>query len=113
VKPVILRVVAERFLESELDNLVDRGEIKTAAGMVAALSKLKTAISAYPDIGSPRYADLLNLPGLRHRQLGRYAYQVFYMERGAYIDIWQILHDRMDILNRLHDPDAPEGADGD
>jgi toxin ParE1/3/4 len=113
LKPVVLRVVAERFLEGELDSLVDRGEIKTAAGMVAALGKLRNAISAHPDIGSPRYANLLDLPGLRHRKLGPYAYLVFYIERDTYIDVWQILHTRMDILNRLRDPDPPSGNDGD
>ena len=111
MKPVFLRVVAERFFEAELDSLVDKGEERTAAGMATALGKLKNAISAHPDSGSPRYANLLDLPGLRHRKLGRYAYLVFYVERDTYIDVWQILHARMDILHRLRDPDAPGEVD--
>ena len=106
MKPVFLRIVAERFFNDALDRLVDKGEEKTAAGMAAALGKLINAISVHPDSGSPRYANLLDLPGLRHRKLGRYAYLVFYMERDAYIDVWQILHARMDILNRLRDAGA-------
>lgn len=106
MKPVFLRIAAERFFNDALDRLVDKGEEKTAAGMAAALGKLRNAISAHPDSGSPRYANLLDLPGLRHRKLGRYAYLVFYMERPTYIDVWQILHARMDILARLREPDA-------
>lgn len=111
MKPVFLRVVAERFFEAELDSLVDKGEERTAAGMATALGKLKNAISAHPGSGSPRYANLLDLPGLRHRKLGRYAYLVFYVERETTIDVWQILHARMDILHRLRDPDAPAEID--
>ena len=111
MKPVFLRVVAERFFEAELDSLVDKGEEKAATGMVTALGKLKNAISAHPGSGSPRYANLLDLPGLRHRKLGRYAYLVFYVERDTYIDVWQILHAKMDILHRLRDPDTPAEVD--
>ena len=111
MKPVFLRVVAQRFFEAELDSLVDKGEERTAAGMASALGKLKNAISAHAASGSPRYANLLDLPGLRHRKLGRYAYLVFYVERDTYIDVWQILHARMDILHRLRDPDAPGEVD--
>lgn len=110
--PVILRVVAERFFEAELDSLVDKGEEKTAAGMVTALGKLKYAIGAHLGSGSTRYANLLDLPGLRHRKLGRYAYLVFYVERDMTIDVWQILHARTDILHRLRDPDTPADVDG-
>ena len=91
MKPVFLRTVAERFFGGELDRLVDKVEERTAAGMATALGKLKNAISAHPGSGSPRYANLLDVPGLRHRKLGRYRY----------------LHANMDILNRLRDPDAP------
>lgn len=107
MKPVFLRTVAERFFGGELDRLVDKGEERSAAGMAAALGKLRNAISAHPGSGSPRYANLLDVPGLRHRKLGRYRYLVFYVERDTYIDVWQILHANMDILNRLRDPDAP------
>jgi toxin ParE1/3/4 len=111
LKPVFPRTVAERFFDSELDKLVDKGEEKTAASMATALGKLINAINAHPGSGSPRYANLLNLPGLRHRKLGRYRYLVFYVEHDTFIDVWQILHANMDILNRLRDPDAPDEDD--
>jgi toxin ParE1/3/4 len=111
LKPVFLRAVAERFFETELDSLVDKGDEKTAAGMATALGKLKNAISVHPDSGSPSYANLLDLPGLRHRKLGRFAYLVFYFERDTTLDVWQILHAKMDILHRLRDPDAPAEVD--
>lgn len=107
MKLVFLRIAAERFFNDALDRLVDKGEEKTAAGMAAALGKLGKSISAHPDSGSPRYANLLDLPGLRHRKLGRYPYLMFYMERETYIDVWQIFHARMDILHRLREPGAP------
>ncbi|MBV0881835.1 hypothetical protein KTQ42_21380 [Noviherbaspirillum sp. L7-7A] len=54
---------------------------------------------------------MLDLPGLRHRKLGRYADLVFYVEWEDYIEVWQILHARMNVLNRLRDPDSPGAAD--
>ena len=49
------------------------------------------------EIGSPRYADELDIPGLRFRSAGKFPYLVFYVETEAEIDVWRVLHGARDI----------------
>ena len=54
-------------------------------------------MSAHPGIGSPRYATVLNLPGLRLWPVEGFPYLVFYVERETQLDIWRVLHAQRDI----------------
>ena len=68
----------------------------------AALRDMEAAatfggIAAAPGTGAPRYAETLDLPGLRHKRTGRLPHLVFYVERPDHIDVWRVLHARRDI----------------
>jgi toxin ParE1/3/4 len=74
-----------------------------------ALAFLDTLGAAYehirraPATGSPRYAQELNLPGLRFWPCRRYPYLVFYLERRDRIEVWRVLHASRDIPHWLQD----------
>jgi toxin ParE1/3/4 len=71
-----------------------------------ALREAYRAIADHPGAGSPRYADLLAIKGLRSRKLAGYPYLVFYVERGDHIDVWRVLHGQRDILTWLADGES-------
>jgi len=54
-------------------------------------------IGRHPATGSTRYAQELDLPGLRCWPVKRYPYLVFYVERDDHIDVWRVLHGQRDI----------------
>jgi toxin ParE1/3/4 len=56
------------------------------------LERAYTHISRYPNTGSQRYANELNLPRLGSWSMTRYSYLVFYIEQSDLIDLWRVLH---------------------
>lgn len=79
--------------------------MQTALGLIDALENAYAHIGRHPATGSPRYAHILNLPGLRFWPLTRYPYLVFYMERPDHIDVWRVLHSKLDIPEWLTETD--------
>ena len=51
----------------------------------------------HPGIGSPRYAAVLNLAGLRFWPVKGFPQLVFYIERDMQLHIWRVLHAQRDI----------------
>ena len=62
-------------------------------------------IGRHPATGSTRYAQELDLPGLRCWPVKRYPYLVFYVERDDHIDVWRVLHGQRDIPAWLRESD--------
>ncbi|WP_079435219.1 type II toxin-antitoxin system RelE/ParE family toxin [Zoogloea sp. LCSB751] len=91
-KPVVPRKRAHEDVEEALDYYLREGAEQAALGFVDALEAAYGQIGQHPEIGSPRYAHELNLPGLRCWGLTRYPYLVFYIERNDHIDVWRVLH---------------------
>ncbi len=54
--------------------------------------------------GSPRYAQELDIPGLRSRTVRRFPYLLFYVERVADIDIWRAVCAARDIPGWMREP---------
>ena len=54
--------------------------------------------------GSPRYAQELDLPGLRMWGLRRFPHLVFYMNLETHIDVWRVLHGERDLPGWLREP---------
>lgn len=69
-------------------------------------------VAEFPALGSARYAAALGLPNLRHRQLRRFRYLVFYAERDDRIDIVRVLHAERDIPVFLRGAESTEEDDG-
>lgn len=96
-KPVVFRAVADRDVVAIIDYYAGDIDADTALNFVDALNATTVRIGKHPKLGSPRYADLLNMPGLRNRKLQRFPYLLFYLERTNHIDVWRVLHSARDI----------------
>jgi toxin ParE1/3/4 len=103
MKPLVGRAMADAT--EAADYYTDEVDADTALQFIDALNSAKANISRAPRLGSPRYAELLKIPGLRHRQLRRFPYLVFYIERADHIDVWRVLHSARDLPAWLNDPD--------
>jgi toxin ParE1/3/4 len=97
VKPVIPRALANLDIDEIIAYCLGESAEKAAPGFVDALEDAYTHIARHPATGSPRYAHVLNLPGLRFWPLTRYSHLVFYIERPDHIDVWRVLHSQRDI----------------
>lgn len=54
-------------------------------------------------VGSPKLGQLLGVPGLRTRRVGRLPLLWCYLERGDHLDLVRLLGERQDILAILGD----------
>lgn len=106
---VVPREQAGRDTDQAIDQYLREAGPETALGFVSALEAGYRLIAEHPGIGSPRYAHELDLPGLRHRRLGRYPYLIFYIVHDNHIDVWRILDARSDLPAWLAEPDDSEG----
>ena len=96
-KAVVPRAQAHRDVDEAIDHYAREAGADVALGFVEALEAAYRWIAEHPRTGSPRYAHELDLPDLRHRQLDRYPYLVFYVEGKDQIDVWRVLDARSDI----------------
>lgn len=60
-----------------------------------------TTISESPGIGSLRYAEILDVPGLRYITPRRFPYLIFYLEHPQLIRVERMLHTSSDIDHRF------------
>lgn len=102
-KRIVPRALALSDVEQAVEHYAGEAGPDIASEFVDALEATYRAIGEHPRIGSPRYAHELDLPGLRHRGLGRFPYLVFYVECGDHIDVWRVLDARRDIPASLTD----------
>jgi toxin ParE1/3/4 len=97
----VKRVVPREVTERDVDEIADyySGEAGEDIGhaFVEEVREAYRAIGDHPGTGSPRYADLLGVAGLRSRKLRHYPYLVFYVEHEDHIDVWRVLHAQRDI----------------
>ena len=106
-KPVIPREAANRDVDEAVEYYRAEGYQETVLGFIDALEQAYAHIGRHPATGSPRYAQELDLPGLRSWPLRRYSHLVFYVERADHIDVWRVLHGQRDIPAWIHEPGEP------
>lgn len=94
---LVLRELARRDISEAIAYYVREATLDAALGFVDELERAFAHILRHPEAGSPRYAQELDLPGLRHWTLGGYPYLVFCMPRAEHIDVWRVLHGERDI----------------
>jgi len=97
MKPILRRAQADRDVDAAADHYFEAAGTEAAFGFLDALEAAYGALRANPAIGSPRYGDLLDLPGLRHWRIKRFPFLILYVERTDHIDLWRVLHTRRDI----------------
>lgn len=56
-----------------------------------------THIEHFPQVGSLRYAQLLDVEGLRFVIVEGFPYLIFYFEQPDYLDVVRMLHQQQDI----------------
>ena len=106
VKPVIPRALASRDVDQAIDHYLDEGGERVGLGFIDALEKAYRHIARHPASEAPRYAQELDLPGLRAWPLKRYPYLVFYVERDDHIDVWRVLHSQRDLPAWMREPET-------
>ena len=101
MKPAIQRAQAQRDVTQAFDYYLDTAGTAIAIDFVQDMDACMQRIERFPAAGSPRYADLLDVEGLRFSVIERFPYLVFYFERADYVDIVRVLHQRQDIPHVL------------
>lgn len=91
------RARARQDVEEAVSHLVTDAGSAVALGFVDALERAYRHIARQPATGSPRWAQTLDLPGLRTWPLSRHPYLVCYLERADHIDVWRVLHMQRDV----------------
>jgi len=110
VKPVFYSVCAHQDIKEAILYYEEEAGFVVANDFVDALEEAIERIATWPSSGSPLFAELLSLPGLRSWKLNRFPYLVFTMELSDRINVWRILHEHRDIPSTLRtsqdeDPD--------
>lgn len=102
-RAIVLRELAARDIELAVDHYVSEDAVDAALGFIGAIEKAFARIGLHPAAGSTRYAESLNLSGLRSWVLATFPYVVFYQDRGGHIDVWRVLHGHVDIPAHMQD----------
>lgn len=96
-KAVLRREQAQKDVEQAADYYFRQGGVDLELRFLEAIESAVTSIAEHPGIGSPRYAELLQLPGLRFVLVKVFPYLIFYVEREEHVDVWRVLHGQRDI----------------
>lgn len=105
-RPVVPRTRALVDIEAAADYYADEAGEEIALRFIDALDAAFSAIARNPAMGSPRYQQELDLPGLRHQLVRGFPFLIFYVELEDRIDIWRVLHAHRDIPGTMADPEA-------
>ena len=103
-KPVVPRERARRDIDEAVAHYLAEAGAAVALAFVDALEDSCRELGAHPAAGSPRYADELDIPGLRSRPAGRFPYLIFYVKTETEIEIWRVLHGARDIPAGMREP---------
>ena len=105
-KPIRPRDRARLDVEEAVAYYAAEAGAGVALRFIDAVERAYRAIAVHPAAGSLRYAYELNLPRLRVWRLRNYPFLAFYVDQGAYVDIWRLLHARRDVPGWMQEPDA-------
>lgn len=106
---LLLRPLAQADIDEILLACRADGGARLAGRFAEDLQRALSTLAAHPAIGSRRYADLLQIPGLRSWPIGKSAYLIFYVDDAGGIDIWRVLHGRRDLNALLGGDDREAG----
>jgi toxin ParE1/3/4 len=98
---VVLRHAAERDIAGAFDHYLKEAGGKVATAFVFAANAALAHISEYPSTGSPRYGQLLDIPGLRSWLVRTFPYTFFYVVHEKHLDVIRLLHQNTDIPAQL------------
>jgi len=96
-KPVVPRRQADEDVDSASEFYFQEAGADVALAFVHSIEHAYVQISRLPGAGSPRYAESLEVPGLRFWRAKKFPYLIFYVDHGNQIEIWRVLHERVDL----------------
>ncbi len=101
MKPVSLRPRADADID-QCFAYIARDNPGAAMRFLDALERSFSMIAEQPGIGSPRYAHLAALDGLRMWVVPDFEnYLIFYIEKAHFVDVVRILHRARDVPSLL------------
>ncbi len=104
-KAMRFREAALADVEAAVRRYAENAGAPTADAFLDALDGATAHMVRHPSTGSPRWAQALNVDGLRSWKLGRFAHLVFYVEREDRVEVWRVLDGARDIPASLAEPD--------
>jgi len=106
MKLVRIRPRADADIDSLADYIAEENP-GAALRFLSAVEKTFAALARQPGMGSPRFAHLPLLEGLRVWAVSGFEnHLIFYIERSAYIDVLRVLHAARDIPAALRESPA-------
>ncbi len=100
MKPIVPRERADWDIDKAIAYYAEEAP-HVVDDLIDAFESAYNAISDAPQIGSPRYATSLGIPGLRFKLVKRFPYAIFYIEHVRYVDVIRVLHQQLDIPSLL------------
>lgn len=100
--PISVRARADIDIDTAIRHFMDHAPT-AAARFIDELEATFGRISRNPGIGSPRYAELTDIDGLRGLPVKGFGYHVFYLELDRSVAVVRVLHERRDIPSLLTD----------
>lgn len=101
MKHAIQRALAQQDIGNAFDHYLSVASPAVATDFVFELDACMQHIERFPGAGSLRYAELLDLEGLRCTVVNRFPYFIFYVERDDCLDVVRVLHQHRDIPELL------------
>lgn len=104
--PVYVQRLTEQDIFEAIDYYSEHAP-KVVERFMNAVDRAMFAIGDSPGIGSPTFAEVLDIPGLRYRAIASFPYAVFYQESDEDIRVLRVLHHGRDIMSLIGaaDPD--------
>lgn len=96
-RAIVVRERAARDVERAIDWYRRNAGESTALRFVAAFEEALARMALHANAGSPRFAQELDLPGLRSMRIAGFPYVVFYADAAAHLDVWRVLHGARDL----------------
>lgn len=97
MKQVVQRALAQQDIVTAFDYYFAESGVQVAADFVRAVDDCMQRIERFPEAGSPRHADLLDVEGLRFAVVEQFPYLMCYFEQADYVDVVRVLHQQQDI----------------
>jgi toxin ParE1/3/4 len=101
LKPARLRPKTRADRKKEISYYRKTAGEAVARKFVAATESALDQIESNPGTGSPRWAELLGIPGLKCWRLTDFPLEFFYFEREDYLDVVGLIGEQQDIPTHL------------
>lgn len=96
-KPVVTRHQADDDIDLAFEHYLLEGGSELAVTFVDAYESATSHLSRFPEAGSLRLGHALDIDDLRNWPLRRFPYVILYFDHEHSVEIWRVLHGRVDI----------------